>query len=122
LFTILILEDDSVIRKVLAKRLSGENNFLIFIEHAECGYEIARLNKIDLFIIDIGLPGNINGIDFYKTIRGLTKYLEAPAIITSVDRERLNLINNDRHLAVVEKNGNKFIKEIMNIIEATSIE
>ena len=122
MFTILILEDDSVIRKVLAKRLAEKNNYLIFIEHAKCGYEVSRLNSIDLFIIDIGLPGNINGIDFYKTIRGLTKYNETPAVITSVDRDRLKLIKDDRHLAVVEKNGNSFIEEIRNIIEATSVE
>jgi DNA-binding NtrC family response regulator len=66
--TILIVEDESKMRRLLELNL-GEDGFkTLSAGDAETGLKILRENSIDLVVTDLKLPG-MNGLEFLQTIK-----------------------------------------------------
>ncbi|MEI8129686.1 MAG: response regulator transcription factor, partial [bacterium] len=67
---ILIVEDHELTRFGLRTTFDGVDfvDFIFEAEYAQKAIDIVNNNKIDLIIMDLGLP-NINGIDATKKIR-----------------------------------------------------
>jgi DNA-binding NtrC family response regulator len=66
--TILIVEDEAKMRRLLELNL-GDDGFTTFsAEDAEAGLKLLRENPIDLILTDLKLPG-MNGLDFLQTIK-----------------------------------------------------
>ncbi|MBL0321424.1 MAG: response regulator transcription factor [Ignavibacteria bacterium] len=67
-----IIEDESVLRKGLAKRITADPRFVCtdVFGSAEALLAADFLDKIDVFLIDIGLPG-ISGITLIERLRSL---------------------------------------------------
>jgi DNA-binding NtrC family response regulator len=66
--TILIVEDEAKMRRLLELNL-GDDGFTTFsAEDAETGLKLLRENPIDLILTDLKLPG-MNGLDFLQTIK-----------------------------------------------------
>ena len=89
---ILILEDKKSHREALCKILSniGQDIEIHLAENVQTAYYIAMERHIHLFLVDIILspndPGNVNGMDFAQSIRGIIKYQFTPLIfITSLE-------------------------------------
>jgi DNA-binding NtrC family response regulator len=65
---ILIVEDESKMRRLLELNL-GEDGFLTFSgEDAETGLKLLQQNSIDLVLTDLKLPG-MDGLEFLQTIK-----------------------------------------------------
>lgn len=77
--TILIIEDDSSILKLINDYAKTYNFNPILAENGQKGLDIFKNNKIDLVILDLMLP-KIDGFDICKTIR---KESNIPIIILS---------------------------------------
>lgn len=77
--TILIIEDDEILRKTLVEQISIYNEFdILEADSAICGLEFAEKNNVDLIIMDIGLPD----MDGRKAITLLReKEFRAPIIL-----------------------------------------
>jgi len=67
-FEILIVDDESSIRWVIEKTLSGRGYGLNFAEDAEQGEKLLAQKKIDFALVDINLPGE-DGFSFLQNQR-----------------------------------------------------
>ncbi|NOY59726.1 MAG: response regulator [Calditrichaeota bacterium] len=70
--SILIVDDDSAIRKYLSYTLNSAN---YQVELATDGYEAltqARNSKYDLAIVDLVLPGEMNGMDIINSLKTIS--------------------------------------------------
>ncbi len=76
---LLILEDDLVTVNVLLRLL--KNLYEIdYVNNGEDALKLANKNNYDAFLIDIGLPGNMNGIDATKELKKIKDNREKPYI------------------------------------------
>jgi CheY-like chemotaxis protein len=65
---ILIIEDNSALRKVLTDNLSDEGYEVLGAEEGVRGYEMAIAEHPDLILLDMMLPG-MDGISVLKSLR-----------------------------------------------------
>lgn len=62
--TVLIIDDEPLLRRSLADYLQDEDRFEALVaSDAEEGLEMLALHKVDVCLVDLRLPG-MNGIDF----------------------------------------------------------
>lgn len=72
MINVLIIEDESSIRKFVKINLERKNLKVFEAESAEIGLEILNKEKIDIILLDLMLPG-IDGIESCKIIREKNK-------------------------------------------------
>jgi two-component system KDP operon response regulator KdpE len=77
---ILVVDDEPQIRKFLRISLSANGHEVIEAETAGQGVDLARTHKIDLVILDLGLPD----IDGQETISAIRETSPVPIIVLSV--------------------------------------
>jgi two-component system KDP operon response regulator KdpE len=78
--TILVVDDEPQIRRVLRSTLSFRGYELVEASTGEEAIEIARKGKPDLILLDVNLPG-MSGIE---TCRELRRFTAAPIIMLTV--------------------------------------
>jgi DNA-binding response OmpR family regulator len=76
--TILIVEDDDVVRTFMKRALERAGYRVLVAEHPEAGLTVARMcpDRIDLAITDIGLPG-ISGLEFVRELASIQSSVPA---------------------------------------------
>ena len=90
MYTVLIIEDDPVIRSTLDKILTAEGYTVSFAINAEDGFNACLRNKPDLILLDVNLPDG-DGIDLCRKIKAEQKIRHIPILILTgeaVDVER----------------------------------
>ncbi len=87
--TILIVEDDKVLRFAVKELLDGEGFMIMEAHHGKRMLEIIEKHDVDLIILDIQLPDG-SGLDFISDIRRITN---APIIIASGYDDKEKKIN-----------------------------
>ncbi len=78
--TILVVDDEPQIRRVLRSTLTSHGYVIIDAKTGEEGLESARKNKPDLVLLDLNMPG-MGGIEACREIR---RSSEAPIIMLTV--------------------------------------
>jgi len=76
---VLVIEDEAPIRRLLATTLQAEGYGVIEASHAAEGETLAANRRIDLFLIDLGLPDG-DGCDL---IRRLRQWTARPILVLS---------------------------------------
>jgi DNA-binding NtrC family response regulator len=66
--TILIVEDEAKMRRLLELELAEDGLATLSAEDAETGARLLRENSVDLVLTDLKLPG-MNGLEFLQTIK-----------------------------------------------------
>src|SRR5256885_6600746 len=66
--TILIVEDEAKMRRLLELNLGDDGFTTLSAEDAETGLKLLRENPVDLVLTDLKLPG-MNGLEFLQTIK-----------------------------------------------------
>jgi DNA-binding NtrC family response regulator len=66
--TILIVEDEAKMRRLLELNLGEDGFTTLSAGDAECGLKLLRENTVDLVVTDLKLPG-MNGLEFLQTIK-----------------------------------------------------
>lgn len=86
---ILIIEDDIDILKVYSEKLKLEKHKVLSVNNAEEGLDMVVKNKPDLILLDIMLPGKMNGFDLLEELKrhGSTSHIPV-IVLTNVDTER----------------------------------
>src|ERR1700685_1813842 len=66
--TILIVEDEPKMRRLLELNLAEDGMTTLSAGDAEAGLKLLRVNSVDLVVTDLKLPG-MNGLEFLQTIK-----------------------------------------------------
>ena len=99
---ILIVEDDNLNQLVYKGVLSGIYDITICSGVKEFNYELTA-DTYDLFIIDLGLNSDKNGMDLIKELRQMDKYRKTPIIVITAYASL-----EDRKISI-EAGADKFI-------------
>jgi DNA-binding NarL/FixJ family response regulator len=83
---ILIIEDDDVLRENTAEFIKGQNFEVFVAEDGLIGVQQTLKHLPDLILCDISMP-NMNGHDFYKTIKQINATSTIPLVFFSARTE-----------------------------------
>ncbi len=83
---ILIIEDDTVLRENTAEFLQGENFEVLVAKDGLEGVQQTLQHLPDLILCDISMP-NMNGLDFYETIKQIKVTATIPLVFFSARTE-----------------------------------
>ena len=113
--TILVIDDEPQIRRVLRSTLSSQGYVIIEAKTGEEGIEAARKTKPDLVLLDVNMPG-MGGIE---TCREIRRGSSAPIIILTVrsaERDKVLALDAGADDYVVKPFG---IEELLARIRAS---
>ncbi|MDD3735275.1 MAG: response regulator [Candidatus Pacebacteria bacterium] len=80
---ILIIEDDKYLRSIIIKKLNLENFQVVEAQDGEEGLNLIVKENPDLVLLDLILPGPINGFEVLSRIKKLPELSSIPVIILS---------------------------------------
>lgn len=83
---ILIIEDDTVLRENTAAFIKGQNFEVFTAEDGLVGVQQTLKHLPDLILCDISMP-NMNGLDYYKTIKQIKATSTIPLVFFSARTE-----------------------------------
>jgi DNA-binding NtrC family response regulator len=85
--TILVVDDDPVIRRLLEQRLIREQYEVLLAEDGHKGNDLLSTNHIDVVLTDLMMPGEIGGIEVLEFAKELERNIEVILITahSSVD-------------------------------------
>src|SRR4029079_16828279 len=87
--TILLVEDDLDIQRVYSEKLKNEGYEIALAIDVPHGLQLLETMKPDLVLLDIMLPGKMNGFEMLQYIKGDDRYKKIPVIVmTNLDTER----------------------------------
>jgi len=91
---ILIVEDDQLLHKVYQEVLSKEGFDVLTASTGPMGLELAKAHVPDLILLDVMIPGGINGFDVLEQIKRDKVTAQIPVIIISnLDSEKTTALN-----------------------------
>lgn len=92
---ILIADDHYEIRELLKDTLESEHNEIHFAENGRKAVELAKAKQPDIIIMDIMMPGRINGLEAAQLIKAEERSKNSKIIILSAkgkDRDKINAL------------------------------
>lgn len=85
---ILIIEDESQLQSIYRQKLEGEGFGVLSAKDATVGLMMVRTHEPDLIILDIMLPGGMNGFDVLEKLKRDEKFKKIPVLVmTNLDTE-----------------------------------
>ena len=85
--TVLVIEDDYPVRKLLAMHLSAAGYAVLTAEDPRVGGQMLRASRPDVLLIDIRMP-YMNGMDFVEELRRDPSVAHTPVLfLTSMSDE-----------------------------------
>ena len=85
---ILLIEDDNLLQKLYQGKLGDEGFEVIVAGNGKSGLGLAKSQKFDLILLDIVLPGGINGFDVLESLERDEALRQTPIIIlTNLESE-----------------------------------
>jgi DNA-binding response OmpR family regulator len=102
--TILIVDDQATIRCLLEISLRAKNRNILLAASGEQALEMARENKLDLVIMDLMMPGGMDGFETIECLRSDAAAAACPILILTAkdqqaERMRAVEMNVDDYLA-----------------------
>ncbi|HWQ71398.1 MAG TPA: response regulator transcription factor [Desulfitobacteriaceae bacterium] len=89
--TILIIDDDELIRELLCYNLEKEGYRVIAAKDGAQALDLLTREQPDLIILDLMLPG-IDGLEVCRQIRFNTRFLEVPLIMLTAKGEEIDKV------------------------------
>lgn len=87
--TILIIEDEPVLSRILQSYLEREGFIVLTAARGDTGYDISLTEKVDLILLDLNLPG-MDGMD---VARGVLKEKDIPIIMITARVEEIDKLD-----------------------------
>jgi DNA-binding response OmpR family regulator len=89
---ILIVEDHADIRRLIRMTLEFEDCEIHEAADAPTGWDLAREVQPDLVLLDVMMPGALNGLDLCRAIKADARLRQVPVVVlsargASADRE-----------------------------------
>ena len=98
--TVLIVEDEFLIRMVLADTLAGEGYDVVEAGNVLEAVAVLGQRKIDAVVTDVDMPGGLSGLDLARMIS--STHMDIPVIIAS-GRHRLSADELPRDTVFIPK-------------------
>jgi len=76
LFNILVVDDETDFLETLVKRLKKRNLFAVGVESAEEALDLMKKREYDIVILDIKLPGGMDGIEALREMKKMQPLAE----------------------------------------------
>ena len=121
--TILLIDDDPQIRRVLRASLTGQRANVLDAESGEEALELLRLHTVDVVLLDLNMPG-MGGL---KACRAIRAAWDVPIIVLSVrdsDADKIEALDAgaddylakpfsfDELMAVLSEEADRLSKEL----------
>lgn len=81
---ILVVDDEPPIQRILRRNLTGSGYEVLIAEEGRQAIEMVRMYQPDLILLDLYLPGDVDGLEVCKQVR---KWTQTPIIILSARTE-----------------------------------
>lgn len=117
---ILIIEDDESLLKAYRQMFKPEEIRIIGITSGQKGLALAKTEKPDLILLDIMLPGGINGFDVLEKLKADPFTKQIPVIIlTNLDSEEkvAKSIGARNYLIKSDTSKDEIVKLITNCLK-----
>ena len=88
---ILIVDDQLEIRELVDVTLRGEDTQIIMAETGEQAIEIAKNEKPDLILMDIAMPGDIDGLKATRIIKNDPETKDCKIVILSAKGQKIDI-------------------------------
>lgn len=106
-YSILLVDDSSIIRKVLTKTigLSGlPVNGILEATNGREALDTLEQNWVDIVFLDLNMPV-MNGLEFLKALRAHPKLAETPVIVVSTEGSEV------RQQEILDLNAKAFLRK-----------
>lgn len=101
-FTILVVDDESSILRMLARSLDAFGYATLEVAGAEDAISCAKTHKVDAAILDVRLPGGRSGLEVLEALRADPDHEDLPIIILTgvilTDAEAARALALDAHV------------------------
>ena len=77
---ILVVDDELPIQRILRRNLSASGYDVLVADDGEQAVEMARANQPDLILLDLCLPGKLDGLEVCRQVR---LSMQTPIIVLS---------------------------------------
>ena len=94
---ILIVDDDQTVRDSFSELLKGKYELSIFSDGYQAYTELTTgETDVDLFLLDINLPGQMTGIRLLEEIRQMIQFKNTPVLIvsSSLTKDHIEHVNS----------------------------
>ncbi len=86
--TILIIEDDEILQRMYQKSFESEGYVTVQSADGLIGLQLAKTHKPDVILLDIMLPGGMNGFDVLEQMKKDEELKNIPVlVVTNLDSE-----------------------------------
>ncbi len=87
--SILLIEDDLDIQRIYSQKLKGKGYEVVLAADAEQGFQSAKEGRFNLILLDIMLPGKMNGFELLEILKKDDKLKKVPVVVlTNLDTEK----------------------------------
>lgn len=119
--TILLIEDESLVYKLLKKKLTREGFKVFIAKDGLNGFNKAKDKKPDLILLDMRLP-KMDGFEVLKKLKKDSNLEQIPVIIVSnsgqpVELEKAKKMGINDWLIKTEFDPNEIIKKVKKIFK-----
>jgi len=111
MYTILVIDDNEIIRSTLDKVLTAEGYAMSFAFNAEDGFKACFQNKPDLILLDVNLPDG-DGIQLCRKIKAEPKIRHIPVLILTGEA-----VEVDRRMEGLDAGADDYILKPFNFKE-----
>jgi DNA-binding response OmpR family regulator len=91
-FNILVTDDNKETLRMIALILLYEGYMLALAQNGENALKIIEENEIDLILLDIQMPGSLNGFDVCRRLKSNRKTKNIPVIFLSAQTDTKNTV------------------------------
>jgi len=116
---ILLVEDDLDIQKKYSEKLTSKGFVVLPTDEPVVAIQLARTEKPNIILLDIMIPGKMNGFEILEVLKNEEATKNIPVIVlTNLDTEKEHalsldvkdyLIKSDLDLSVLVEKVNKYI-------------
>jgi two-component system KDP operon response regulator KdpE len=86
---ILVVDDEAPIQRILRRNLSVSGYEVLIAENGEDALDMVQQYKPDLILLDLGLPGDIDGLSVCQQVR---EWTQTPIIVLSARTEEAHKV------------------------------
>lgn len=116
---ILIVEDHRLVRHVIARSLRNAGFLIMEADCAERARDIAETGEVDVAVLDISLPGEMNGIQLGRWLRARRATIPLVFVTGLTDWEIIDAIPDDPRSRFLRKPfGSRVIVDMVNSLLA----